>query len=291
MGVQLSHALFDVEFLHKPKIKAMRRKFGDLSALWLFEVICQLSRASGAKIEIDCALSVADDFKIENGQELIDYCTNEDRKILELKNGYITNSRVDADQEKLQIRREKDLERKRKKEDSAKIPHGKSEELVTDTVTDTEDLDLKEQSDPPQYVRPGEFKLLRFSQIDYEQLTISRGERALARTIELAESHIQKQKNADPELYRKLKLQALEGKAFINGWASKQAHVDIAEVQTATARVKKAIQPYQKVDPPRPQPQEYKPPPKSADLTEEERSRNKKLVDELINKTSKKVAA
>lgn len=150
-----------------------------------------------------------------------------------------------------------------------------------DTESETEDLKKEQQA----FIRPGQFKLLRFSQIDYENLVCARGSRSLDRTIQLAESHIQKQKHANPEKYRELKLQALEGSAFINGWASRQAHVDIAEVTAATAREKKATTPYKKPDePPRAQPKLVGAIPKREATTPEQKQRVHALVQAAFPK-------
>ena len=71
---QLKHMLIDVDFAAKPKIKAMRAKFGQLARLWLIDVLCDLSRATNAEIERWAAIAIAQDLGITNGDELIDYC-------------------------------------------------------------------------------------------------------------------------------------------------------------------------------------------------------------------------
>jgi hypothetical protein len=103
---QLKHMLIDVDFAAKPKIKAMRAKFGQLARLWLIDVLCDLSRATNAEIERWAAIAIAQDLGITNGDELIDYCL--ERGILvEPRSGVISNDRVLTDQQKLATTQQK----------------------------------------------------------------------------------------------------------------------------------------------------------------------------------------
>jgi len=149
--VTLKHALIDVDFLHTPKIIALRRKFGDIAALAIIEITMQLSKATEATIELDTALAVVEHFRIDNSDEFINYCI--DRGILQKTElGFITEKGVIEDQQKLGEQQDKWKEKKRKQRQNEYVPRdmggdtigdspGKSEQLKTE---DLKILDPKE---------------------------------------------------------------------------------------------------------------------------------------------------
>lgn len=138
---QLKHMLIDADFAAKPKIKAMRAKFGQLARLWLIDVLCDLSRATNAEIERWAAIAIAQDLGIANGDELIDYCL--ERGILvEPRSGVISNERVLTDQQKLATTQQKWRDRQAasrgSREDVTRdIP--KTREVLNTEVLNTED--------------------------------------------------------------------------------------------------------------------------------------------------------
>lgn len=138
---QLKHMLIDVDFAAKPKIKAMRAKFGQISRLWLIDVLCDLSRATGAKMERWAAIAIAQDLDIENGEELIQYCI--ERGILDAPTpDTISNIRVLEDQQALAKTQERWRNAKALREDSARIPQGTTEETARKSEH-TEELNIE----------------------------------------------------------------------------------------------------------------------------------------------------
>jgi len=150
---QLSHALIDVDFFHKPKHKALRRKFGCAGLVAYQEIIFQLSRATNAEIDADAALCTAEDFDVPNPEEFLAYCVKQGL-IQKLPSGVITQDRVIKDQEKLATAREDYKERQKRHRDNVLVTRDTTREK-RETVKDhaceymnTEDLnteDLKKE--------------------------------------------------------------------------------------------------------------------------------------------------
>jgi hypothetical protein len=109
-----------------------------------------------------------------------------------------------------------------------------------------EESKAEQSKDPPQEatahtVTPGDEKLLRFSEIDYEQLCVANGQSVVNLAISLAEAHIARKKGT-PE-YTALKDQARNGPAFIRSWALSKARIQLDEEEAAAARKTRAIAP------------------------------------------------
>lgn len=148
---QLDHLLLDVDFLHKPKIKAFKRVFGYLACLWLIESYCQMSRASLGEVDKETLLDIADEMGLsEKAEAIIEYAADPERLLIKkLDNGKYTNSRVEKDQISLATKREKEREKQeRYRNKTVTLPDISPEKdvsLVTDTVTvtDTEYINTK----------------------------------------------------------------------------------------------------------------------------------------------------
>lgn len=147
---QLDHLLLDVDFFHKPTIVGFRRKFGYAAVAWLIETYCQMSRATDAIVTEDVLLATAEDMRLENGAEIVAYCL--DFGLITQVDEFYTNYRVIADQEKLAKRRESDRNRKGFRADSVRKCAGIPAVPVTDTDTGSEDLDLKNNGQPPERI-------------------------------------------------------------------------------------------------------------------------------------------
>ena len=142
--VQLSHLLLDVDFLHKPKIKALRYRYGHIAALGLIEIYCLLSRATEAVIERDVALSVCSDLGITDGEAFLDYCT--EREILEVnQNGEISNDRVRADQAACARKLSQSRDRQRRKRGAI----GEYSDQSGNSELTTAESELELTKDPP----------------------------------------------------------------------------------------------------------------------------------------------
>ena len=53
---QLKHLLLDVDFLHKPTVKAFRASFGWVGIPWLLEMYALMSRATNARVDPSIAI-------------------------------------------------------------------------------------------------------------------------------------------------------------------------------------------------------------------------------------------
>lgn len=100
---QLQYLQLDSDFASKPKIVALRARFGHLGVHLLVLILLDLARGTDAEIDRDCAIAQADLLGLsrEDGEAFIEYCI--EREILGIgsKDYLITNSRVKKDQESL----------------------------------------------------------------------------------------------------------------------------------------------------------------------------------------------
>lgn len=147
---QLSHVLLDVDFFHKPTIKALRRKYG-LSALVAYqEILCQVSRATNAEIEADTALASAEEFDVSEPEAFLEYCLTHGL-LHKTQDDKITQERVIEDQERLAKSRD-DYRKRQEKSRVSRVTEG---EITRDTTQkkhfsvntedlNTEDLNLEE---------------------------------------------------------------------------------------------------------------------------------------------------
>jgi hypothetical protein len=245
-----------------------------------------MSDASSGVIDKDAFIYTCKINEVEDPEAYLEFCLLK-RIFIEADGGY-TNSFVVKDQENYAKVIGKDQERKRKQSGKDLESTGK---LDIDIDNDL-DINKKEQLDPPQSIRPGPFKILRFDQIQWETLQMQQDPHELKRSIELAEAHIETFKTAEPQRYRELKAKAEQGQAYLMKWAKSAAFTQIQNEKAAEARAQKAAKPYEKPQAaPRPQPKEFKPPPRPPEPTPEQMARNRKLMKELFHKTTKAVAA
>ncbi len=187
--VILKHALIDVDFLHTPKIIALRRKFGDIAALAVIEITMQLSKATDATVELDTALAVVENFRIDKSEEFIAYCI--DREILQKTElGFITEKGVIQDQQKLGEQQDKWKEKKRKQRQNEDVPGdmggdtigdspGKSEQL------NTEDLNSEDLNPNPKEGGQGETKPTQSSIVQNKPPKIQFGEHVFLTQTEI----------------------------------------------------------------------------------------------------------
>lgn len=142
---QLSHALIDVDMLHKPKIVAMTRRFGKISHAAYVEILLQISRATDAEIDPDTALGVIEYYEIKDAEAFLKYCL-ENKLLNEAPNGLITQTRVIEDQESCAKKRKKWREDKTDSAtDSTTESTPKKEQNPSKTVK-TEDLNTEKKN-------------------------------------------------------------------------------------------------------------------------------------------------
>ena len=124
---QLKHALFDINFFTKETIAELGEDQGELAQLYLIKILMMMSGATDAEISRSAALSLRGSISKEKANEIIDYCTDSVRSILFItRPGFISNSRVQADQEALASKRDQWREVKRgKAEESQRKVRGK----------------------------------------------------------------------------------------------------------------------------------------------------------------------
>lgn len=132
---QLEHALFDVDFFHKPTLKALRRRFKLAGLVAYQEILFQISRATDAEIDPDTALASAEEFEIVESEEFLNYCFSQN--LLQRTNeGKVTQYRVAEDQEKLARNRDDYRRRQGKHRDTC----------VTDAVKTCDTTEKKRES-------------------------------------------------------------------------------------------------------------------------------------------------
>lgn len=179
---QLDHALIDVDFFHKPTIKALRRRYKLAGLVAYQEILFQISRATDAEIEADTALASAEEFEIIESEEFLAYCLYQNL-LSRSANGKITQVRVAEDQERLAKNRDDYRRRQGKHRDTCVTDTEKTrdttqnkrvsvntEDLNTEDLN-TEDLKKEEKREAAHQVpiREG-CKFVRLSDISYESL-------------------------------------------------------------------------------------------------------------------------
>lgn len=136
---QLSHALIDVDFFDKPKIKALNYKYGQLASLLLIRILMSLSRATDAEIDLDAARCIGHEVGLgDKTDEVLDYLFSHGL-LTHVGNTGVTQERVIADQESCASKRRK--WRDEKKEAPPEYPPesvpesgGNSEQLNTEDL-------------------------------------------------------------------------------------------------------------------------------------------------------------
>lgn len=285
MRAQLKHVLLDVDFLNNPKVRSLKTKFGHISQLCLIDIYSAMSRATNAVIDKDCIEAIISEYEVKI--EFLDYCL--EKGLISSEMGGYSNSVVIKDQEqyfkKLNSGKSKNIPEQN-------FPEKIQEKSTPDYDYDNE-LNIKEtvSEDPPQSIRPGPFRILRFDQIQWETLQMQEDPQELKRSIEIAEAHIETFKTADKQRYLELCRKAEQGKAYLMGWAKSAAYSQISNEKAAKAREEKAKQPFQKPqEAPRPQPKEYKPP-ELPEVSEEQRQINLQKLRSITRKTTEGVRA
>lgn len=190
---QLAYALFDVDFFHKPTIKALRYRFKSEGLCAYQEIIFQLSRASNACVTRDTCVASAEEFGICDADLFLNYCF--ERGLLHKDGELVTQERVILDQEKLAKRREAIQERvdkfrsKKRKKRNALPTRYETRSPVTDTVTDTDPIDLIKGIELPitlntQVGRDALTEWLQYKQERGERYKTSRGIKKLIKEFE-----------------------------------------------------------------------------------------------------------
>lgn len=159
--VQLKHALFDINFFAKETIAELGEDKGELAQLYLIKILMMMSGATDAEISRSAALSLRGSLSKEAAIDILDYCTDPIRSILYItRPGFLSNSRVEADQESIAAKQDKWRTEKRKARDTLRTFDGHStdkarkvSETVNTELLNTEDLNTevnKENCRPPE---------------------------------------------------------------------------------------------------------------------------------------------
>lgn len=153
--VQLKHLVLDCDFFEKPKVIAIRYKFKHNGVLALIDCLCKMSKGTDGEIPTDCARAIAQDFDIEDPDTFVKYCLSLGIFIPGSSDIYITNARVQDDQEAMALKQEEWREKKKpgKSRESQGNLRGisgeKTENLLGSVNTEllnTEDLNVLDSS-------------------------------------------------------------------------------------------------------------------------------------------------
>lgn len=139
--VQLQYLQFDFDFFHKPKIIAVKYKFGAGGLVALMDCLCKMAKGTDAEIPVDCARALCEQYEIADPDAFITYCLS--LQIFEVGSSdlYITNSRVAEDQENVARKQEDWRNKKRQQRDICGTTAGS----VNTEDLNTEDLKKEEK--------------------------------------------------------------------------------------------------------------------------------------------------
>lgn len=219
---QLKHALFDVDFNSKPKVKTLRIKFGQLARLWYFDLTLDISAATNAQVDRALAVETAREIGIENFEQVVDWCI--ENGLLYEEDGKITSIRVAEDQEKLWRTQERWRRSKEGDgEDSVEIPRGSREERARksesiEVLKNNEPLNSnKKNSEPLQ--KYGD-KYLQMTQAEWGELCNDFGEPLARQELKNADIWLDKAETPNARKFRK------PGKnhyLFYRSWLNRQS--------------------------------------------------------------------
>lgn len=147
---QLDYVQFDVGFFSKPKHKALKYKFGNMSLLCLVSVLCDMGAATNAEVDTDVFYATCADYEIQNSSDLLDYLLQNGILFL-AENGKLSNTRVVKDQESIANKREQWRDRQNKNRDKGvskgRVTRDNGVTLKIMNTEDHEDLNLKKEKD------------------------------------------------------------------------------------------------------------------------------------------------
>jgi hypothetical protein len=157
---KLDYIQFDHDFLSKHKTQALHLKFGNDGLLAIMGAIFLMGNATDGEIEIDAFIANARIYGCDADKcnDVLNYCLHPDRKLFlsGSKSGWITNSRVTEDQERVYLKREKwrASQKKRRCPDSVSLDvmqdtHETSHETLNTEHMNTEDLNSEDLNSNP----------------------------------------------------------------------------------------------------------------------------------------------
>lgn len=195
---QLDYALIDVDLLTKPKVVALMARFSPLIGLYYIQLILMLSKATNAEVDVYAAYGAGLAFgvDIETAKLVVAYCV--EKEMLQLEGDVLSQRRVIEDQERLARKRKKNRNgqeafRNRLQESG----DNRLEIDDPDTVTVTEDINKKENSQPlPKAPKPppgfregceryGEFLHIWLKKEEYDKLKAQFGDALRPKIISL----------------------------------------------------------------------------------------------------------
>jgi hypothetical protein len=287
---RIPHLILDTDFFDKPENVEAVDLFGDIAPAAILRVCLKLMNEESATMRKTQVLAMwrasGTDQKVWS--EIIEYYLNCEWLIEE--DQCIRSARIEKERTRVLQKRETLSANAKQKQSKSKANNKQKESKSSDTDTDLEDL--YKDKDQPIQVHVGDFKLLRFDPISWEALQVQHQKAVLDRAIQLAESYIEKHKTKDPQRYRELKKEAESGKAYLNSWAISEAYKQLSSEKAAKNRLDRSKETYKKPDElPRPQPPPVKQLAAPPALTPEQIAHNKKLVEQLKNKTLGRMSA
>lgn len=160
---QLKHLLLDVDFLQKPKIKALKYDFGVEGLLFYIDILCDMAKATDAEIYSSCIKANGEKYGFDSSrcEAFIAYLVLHGLINQSDKADYYFNTRVSEDQESLSKKQDKWRNQKRQQRDSSTCPHGQGvDKSKTDgssvniEVLNTEELNNKLEIALPEFQKP-----------------------------------------------------------------------------------------------------------------------------------------
>ncbi len=184
---KLDYIQFDHDFLSKHKTQALHFKFGNDGLLAIMGAIFLMGNATDGEIEIDAFIANARIYgcDADKCKEILDYCLHPDRKLFlsGSKSGWITNSRVTEDQERVYLKREKWRASQKKRRchdgvssDVMQDTHETSHETLNTEHMNTEDLNSEDLDPNPKEGGQGETKSTQSSIVQNKPPKIQFGE-------------------------------------------------------------------------------------------------------------------
>lgn len=228
---KISTTIWDLDWLNEPEIRLLAKRF-PMAGPFVYQAICCEIGTKGGFLRKDLLEAIADQTtaSLEAVSKIVEYCANLD--ILQVTEHGITSRRMQREIEKtLRMK----LSKKLKGDPILIFPWSSAFDLgstLPDLGSETSDPSKERRGEE----RSGEVKerkgegeqsgYLVMDPIALEQLKVSQGAEVVARAIQLAEAHIEKQRHIASSDYKRLVQEAKSGIAFL-----KTASLSIARQQ------------------------------------------------------------
>jgi hypothetical protein len=237
--VQLDYILLDCDFLNKPKIVALSSRYNYVAVLYYIQILCALSRATNAKMDIYAAYGMANQFEISkaDAKEIIEYCIK--NKLLQCEDDVITQSRVAEDQEKLaearkrrneaqeKYRLKKEAEEKSRLDELERLKKLSCDNHIIIENTITPDTDTITDTDTEYNNNKLAGKYCKLDDIAAENLITANGLEVVKRAVEVVDGWVEQAKGTAEFAINRHK--AKNGTGVLKSWALSKARKQLAE--------------------------------------------------------------